>query len=91
MCFLTANDPFVNSAWGKANDVKGDILMLSDSNAAWAQQNDVSLDLTKMGLGIRTTRFGMIVKDGIVTYFEKESNPGAQPTVSDAKTILSKL
>ena len=65
--------------------------MLSDANAAWSQENDVSLDLTKMGLGVRTTRFAVIVKDGIVTYFEKESNPGAQPQVSDAQTILSKL
>ncbi len=29
---VSANDPFVMSAWGKANAIKGEILMLSDPN-----------------------------------------------------------
>ncbi|BFZ54212.1 hypothetical protein PYCC9005_001245 [Savitreella phatthalungensis] len=91
VCFLTANDPFVNSAWGKANGVKGDILMLSDPNAQWSQDNNVALDLTSRGLGWRTGRWGLIVKDGKVTYFEQEKNPAGQPEVSDASTLLSKL
>ena len=66
--------------------------MLSDGNAAWGQETGYSLDLTKMGLGIRLTRFGIIIgADGNVTYAEKESNPSAEPSVSSAQNLLSKL
>lgn len=44
-----------------------------------------------MGLGPRVTRFGMIIKDDKVVYVEKEDNPGAEPSVSSADNLLSKL
>lgn len=65
--------------------------MCSDPNSAWSKETGYDLDLTSMGLGIRTTRFGMVIKDGQVVYAEKESNPGAQPSVSSAQSLLSKL
>lgn len=91
VAILSANDPFVMSAWGKANGIKDEILMLSDPNVAWAKAAGYDLDLTQMGLGPRVTRFGMIIKNGEVVYAEKESNPGAEPSVSSAQNLLSKL
>lgn len=88
---VSANDPFVMSAWGKANAIKGEILMLSDPNVSWAQQTGYNLDLSSMGLGQRVTRFGMIIKNGVVVYAEKEKNPGGVPEVSNAELLLSKL
>ncbi|ORY84222.1 thioredoxin-like protein [Protomyces lactucae-debilis] len=88
---ISSNDPFVMSAWGKANGIKDEILMLSDPNVKWATDNDYNLDLSAKGLGNRVTRFGMVIKDNKVIYAEKEANPGAQPEVSSAENLLSKL
>ena len=79
------------SAWGKVNGIKDEILMLSDPNNKWAESTGYDLDLTSMGIGKRVTRFGMIIKDGTVTYAEKEDNPGGEPSVSSAQNLLSKL
>lgn len=76
VAIVSANDPFVMSAWGRANGIKDEILMLSDPNVAWAKETGYDLDLSSMGIGHRVTRFGMIIKNGTVVYAEKEANPG---------------
>lgn len=79
------------SAWGKANGIKDEILMLSDPNVKWAKEAGYDLDLSSMGIGHRVTRFGAIIKDNKVIYAEKEDNPGGEPSVSSAQNLLSKL
>ncbi|CCG82984.1 putative Allergen [Taphrina deformans PYCC 5710] len=91
VAIVSANDPFVMSAWGKANGIKDEILMLCDPNLKWGKQTGYDLDLSSFGIGQRLTRFGMIIKNGTVVYAEKEPNPSAQPTVSSAENLLSKL
>ncbi|EEH35128.1 peroxisomal matrix protein [Paracoccidioides lutzii Pb01] len=80
---IAYNDPFVMSAWGKANNVKGDdILFLSDTDTAFSK----SIGWT---MGERTARYAIIIDHGTVTYAEKEPAKGV--TVSSAETVLSKL
>ncbi|ANB15015.1 Ahp1p [Sugiyamaella lignohabitans] len=87
---LSANDPFVQSAWGKALGVKNnDIIFASDGNAAFSKSIGQTLDLTDKGLGIRTSRYAIIVDDGKVVYNEQE--PGADVSVSGADAVLAKL
>ena len=47
------------------------------------------LDLTDRGLGVRSSRYSMIVDDGTVTQLNLEEGGGFE--VSDADTILSQL
>ncbi|ODQ68418.1 Redoxin [Nadsonia fulvescens var. elongata DSM 6958] len=89
---LSANDPFVNNAWGKAlNGIKEDnfVIFASDPNAKFSQSIDRSLDLTDKGLGIRTSRYAIVVDNNKVVYNEQE--PGSDVSVSSAETVLSKL
>jgi peroxiredoxin len=61
--------------------------MLADGDAAFAQATGLTLDLNGKGLGLRSTRYSMLVKDGKVASLNIEG-PG-KFEVSDADTLLA--
>jgi peroxiredoxin len=63
--------------------------MLADGDAAFAQATGLTLDLNGKGLGLRSNRYSMLVKDGVVVTLNVEG-PG-QFAVSDAATLLAQL
>ena len=74
----------------KANKCADKIVALSDPNAAFSSSIGWSQDLTAAGLGVRTSRYALIIgKDGTVEYAEKE--PGREVSVSGADAVLAKL
>ncbi|MCJ1237560.1 Peroxiredoxin Asp f3 [Varicellaria rhodocarpa] len=78
------NDPFVMSAWGKANRVKSnDVLFMTDPERNFSN----SIGWTFME---RTGRYALIIDHGKVTYAEKEDNPKLV-TVSGVDAVLAKL
>ncbi|MBX2869001.1 MAG: peroxiredoxin [Acidiferrobacterales bacterium] len=86
---LSVNDAFVMGAWGEAQNVEDNILMLADGSGNFTEAVDLVLDLTERNMGVRSQRYAMIVDDGIVTHLNIESGPEFK--VSDAETILSLL
>jgi len=86
---VAANDPFVMSGWARVEGLKDKILALSDTEAKWNKELGLSLDLSQMGLGVRTARYAVILDDLTVTYLGAE--PGAGVTVSGADAVLAKL
>ncbi len=72
----SVNDVFVMDAWSKANDADGKILFLADGSAAFATALGLILDLTAGGLGVRSQRYSMLVKDGVVSEINFEEKPG---------------
>lgn len=84
---LSVNDAFVMDAWGKQNNAD-DILMLADGNGAFTQQIGMDMDTDDFG-GIRSVRYSMLIKDGIVKSLNIE-DPG-RFEVSDAETMLKAL
>ena len=84
---ISVNDAFVMGAWARDQKSIGKIRMLSDGNAAFAQATGLTLDLTGFGMGLRSNRYSMLVKDGKVSCLNVEG-PG-QFTVSDADTLLA--
>jgi peroxiredoxin len=87
---LSVNDAFVMGAWGKDQGVGDKILMAADGTGAFTKALDLELDLTGLGLGVRSTRFAMIAEDGVVKSLFVEENPGGVE-VSGADTILKNL
>jgi peroxiredoxin len=61
--------------------------MLADGSAAFAQATGLTLDLTSKGMGLRSNRYSMLVKDGKVAALNIEG-PG-KFEVSDAATLLA--
>lgn len=84
---LSVNDVFVMDAWGKDQNAAGKVDMLADGSAALTQELGTVLDLTDRGLGVRSSRYSMIVEDGTVTQINLEEGGGFE--VSDADTVLS--
>ncbi|KAJ5166089.1 Allergen [Penicillium canariense] len=80
------NDPFVMSAWGKANQVRGDeILFLSDPDAKFSK----SIGWADEASG-RTGRYAIVIDHGKVSYAQIETERGVVKK-SGADTVLASL
>ncbi len=83
---VSVNDAFVMGAWGRDLKAAGKVRMMADGSADFAKATGLTLDLTAKGLGLRSNRFSMLVKDGVVTALNVEDAGGFK--VSDAETLL---
>lgn len=86
---ISVNDAFVMGAWCKEQQAQGKVRMLADGSAAFTQAVGLQLDLTSRGMGIRSNRYSMLVKDGVVSHLNIEG-PG-EFAVSDAQTMLDQV
>jgi peroxiredoxin len=84
---VSVNDAFVMGAWGKDQNSDGKVHMLADGNGDFTRAVGLEMDGTKFGMGKRSQRYSMIVKDGVVTSLNVEA-PGAFE-VSSAEFLLS--
>ena len=84
---VSVNDAFVMGAWGKDQKSDGFVHMLADGNGDFTRAVGLEMDGTKFGMGKRSQRYSMIVKDGVVTSLNVEA-PGAFE-VSSAEFLLS--
>ena len=84
---LSVNDVFVMGAWARDQKTDGKVRMLADGDAAFAKAAGLTLDLNGKGLGLRSNRYSMLVKDGKVVSLNIEG-PG-KFEVSDAQTLLA--
>jgi glutaredoxin/glutathione-dependent peroxiredoxin len=84
---VSVNDAFVMGAWARDLKAAGKVRMLGDGDAAFTKATGLTLDLTGRGMGLRSTRYSMLVKDGKVATLNVEA-PG-KFEVSDAGTMLA--
>ncbi len=84
---VSVNDAFVMGAWARDQKTGAKVRMLGDGDAAFAKATGLTLDLTGKGMGLRSCRYSMLVKDGKVTTLNVEA-PG-KFEVSDAATLLA--
>ena len=59
--FISVNDPFVLEKWLDANNAKN-IEFLSDYDHNFLEKSGFKIDLSVVGLGIRLSRFAMVIK-----------------------------
>jgi peroxiredoxin len=84
---VSVNDAFVMGAWARDQGTAGKVRMMGDGSAEFAQAVGLTLDLNARGMGLRSNRYSMLVKDGVVQSLNVEG-PG-QFEVSDADTLLA--
>jgi peroxiredoxin len=83
------NDHFVMSAWAKDQGVADSILMLSDGSGEFARALGLDADFSKFGMGLRSKRYSMLVKDGVVDKLNVEE--AGEYKVSSAEHLLTQL
>ena len=87
---ISVNDAFVMKAWAESQGITDDsIVMLADGNGDLTRALGLVLDGTGFGLGERSQRYSMLVKDGVVTQLNIEQ--GGEFKVSSAEHLLTQL
>ena len=84
---ISVNDAFVMGAWAREQKTADKVRMLADGDATFTKATGLTLDLTGKGLGLRSNRYSMLVKDGKVVTLNIEA-PG-KFEVSGATTMLT--
>ncbi len=87
---VSVNDAFVMDAWGKDQGAGGNIMMVGDGNGEFTKAIGLEMDGSGFGLGTRSLRYSMIVRDGVVDTLNIESNPG-EAVESGAENLMSQL
>jgi len=90
IAMTSVNDHHVLGAWSEATGAKGKIDFLADGNAAFAKAIGLDIDLAVAGLGVRSKRYSMLVKDGVVQELNVEPEPG-KADLSSAEHILGQI
>lgn len=87
---LSVNDAFVMSAWAASQSIGPDeIVMLADGNGELTRALDLVMDGSGFGLGERSQRYAMLVKDKVVTQLNIEQ-PG-EFKVSTAEHLIAQI
>lgn len=86
---LSVNDAFVMEAWGKSSSAGGKVRMLADGNGDFTRAVGLSLDASGFGMGQRSQRYAMILRDGKVEKMLVEPGPGLN--ASSADSVLAHL
>jgi peroxiredoxin len=84
---VSVNDAFVMGAWGKDQGAGEKVLMLADGNGDFTRAVGLEFDASKFGMGKRSQRYSMLVKDGVVKSLNVEA-PGGYD-VSSAEHMMS--
>ena len=86
---LSVNDTFVMNAW--AEDQESDnVTLIPDGNGEFSEGMGMLVDKTDLGFGMRSWRYSMLVKDGVIDkMFIEPEVPGDPFEVSDADTMLN--
>ena len=85
---ISVNDPFVMDAWGKSQNVKDKIIMMSDPFLSFTKTIGADVDKSARGLGIRSNRYTMLIDNLKVIKLQEEEDTGVCE-VSSAQNFLN--
>jgi peroxiredoxin len=87
---LSVNDPNVMKSWGEKHNVGNKILMLGDPYCIFTKAIGAEIDRTERGLGMRSSRYTMLIENGVATKIKVESDAGTCE-VSAAENFLKEI
>ena len=86
---VSVNDVFVMGAWAKDQNVSGEVMLLADGNGDFTRAVGLEMDGSKFGMGLRSQRYSLVARDGVVTQLNVEE--GGDFKVSSADYMLAAL
>jgi glutathione-dependent peroxiredoxin len=88
---ISVNDPYVMAAWAESLNA-GRVGFLADPEGAFSGALGLLADKRAAALGVRSRRYAMLVRDGVIERaFVERDGPGDPFAVSDADTLLAYL
>jgi glutaredoxin-like protein len=88
---LSVNDAFVMDAWKKDQEAEN-VTLVPDGNGEFTAGMGMLVDKSDLGFGMRSWRYSMLVKDGVIDkMFIEPDLPGDPFEVSDADTMLNHI
>ncbi len=84
---IAVNDPFVVGAWADQAGGRDKMRFIADWDAAFTKAIGMDIDLSGGGLGVRSKRYSMLVKDGTVTALNVEDSPGKADASGAARML----
>ena len=84
---LAVNDPYVMNAWGEANNIGENIIMLADPYLSFTKLIGAEVDRNSKGMGIRSNRYAMIINTLEVQNIQEEEET-KNCRISSAERIL---
>ena len=87
---LSVNDAFVMKAWAESQSLtETDVVMLADGSGDFTRTLGLVLDARGFGMGERSQRYSMLVRDGVVEQLNIEQ--GGEFKVSSAEYLLAQI
>lgn len=68
---ISVNDSFVMNAWAKAQNLRN-VDVIPDGSGEFTRKMGMLVDKSNLGFGMRSWRYAMIVKDGVIEAFLPE-------------------
>ena len=87
---VSVNDPNVMNVWGKIQNVQNKIFMAADPFCEFTKLIGADVDKSAKGLGIRSSRYTMLVEDKVVKRIKEEEDTGVCE-ISSAKNFLNEI
>lgn len=91
ICCVSVNDTFVMNEWAKIQRADN-VTFLPDGDGKFTQGMGMLKDFSALGFGMRSWRYSMLVKNGVVDkMFVEPPKEGDPFEVSDAHTMLNAI
>lgn len=86
---VSVNDTFVMNEWARSQKVEH-VKMLPDGSGKFTDGMGMLVDKDDLGFGMRSWRYSMLVRDGVIEkMFVEPDQPGDPFEASDADTMLN--
>ncbi len=87
---VSVNDAFVMKAWAESQSLTDqDVVMLADGNGDFTRELGLVMDAKGFGMGERSQRYSMLIKDGVVEQLNIEQ--GGEFKVSSGDFLLAQI
>ncbi|MEO1402254.1 MAG: redoxin family protein [Cyanobacteria bacterium J06635_1] len=88
---ISINDPFSLATWAQAEGAD-QVRFIPDVKGDFTRQMGMMVNLSDKGMGYRSRRYSMLVRDGVIEkMFVERDGFEAMPEVSNAETLLNYL
>tara|TARA_B110001452_G_scaffold216517_1_gene187909 strand:+ start:223 stop:711 length:489 start_codon:yes stop_codon:yes gene_type:complete len=87
---ISVNDPNVMKAWGESQKVENKIFMAADPYCQFTRSIGADIDRTDKGLGMRSSRYTMLIENNIVKVIKSEEDT-ATCVISAAENFIKEI